>query len=152
MGIAENVLHGLGHGSELVRARVVDVAADGLVRVVADAPVGELACAVLVSGGESARYATGDVVLVLFRREAPADAIVLGRIGRADVTPAGEPAASASTHERRVVIEADEELLLRVGDASIQISRDGKVVIRGEHVLTRAKGTNRIKGGSVAIN
>ena len=51
-----------------------------------------------------------------------------------------------------VVIEADEELLLRVGESSIKISRDGKVVIRGEHVLTRAKGTNRIKGGSVAIN
>ena len=29
---------------------------------------------------------------------------------------------------------------------------NGKVVIRGAYVETRARGTNRIKGGSVQIN
>jgi hypothetical protein len=55
-------------------------------------------------------------------------------------------------HHRRIVVEADEELTLQCGDASIQIRRDGKILIRGEHILSRAKGTQRIKGGSVAIN
>jgi hypothetical protein len=32
------------------------------------------------------------------------------------------------------------------------LRKDGKLMIRGKDVLTRAKRTNRIKGGSVGIN
>jgi hypothetical protein len=53
---------------------------------------------------------------------------------------------------RDIVVEAGDTLTLKCGEASIQITRDGKIVIRGEHILSRAKGTQRIKGGSVAIN
>ena len=53
---------------------------------------------------------------------------------------------------RRVVVEAEDEIVLRCGDASITLRRNGRVVVRGTYVETRSKGVNRIKGGSVQIN
>lgn len=53
---------------------------------------------------------------------------------------------------RRVVLSGEEEVELRCGEASISLKKNGKLVIRGAYVETRAKGTNRIKGGSVQIN
>ncbi len=53
---------------------------------------------------------------------------------------------------RRIHLEASDEIVLRCGNASITLRRNGRVVIRGAYVETRAKGTNRIKGGSVQIN
>ena len=51
-----------------------------------------------------------------------------------------------------VLIEAMESLKLVCGESSIELHKDGKLLIRGNDVVTRAKRTNRIKGGSVAIN
>jgi hypothetical protein len=53
---------------------------------------------------------------------------------------------------RRVEIEGRDEIVLRCGEASITLRRNGRVLIRGVQVETRASGVNRIKGGSVAIN
>lgn len=53
---------------------------------------------------------------------------------------------------RRVEIEAADEIVLRCGQASIVLRRNGRVVIRGTYVETRSRGVNRIKGGSVEIN
>jgi hypothetical protein len=53
---------------------------------------------------------------------------------------------------KRVVLTGEEEIELRCGEASISLKKNGKLVIRGAYVETRAKGTNRIKGGSVQIN
>jgi len=52
----------------------------------------------------------------------------------------------------RFVVVADREIELRCGEASITLTRAGKVLIKGEYVLTRAKGINRIKGAAVSIN
>ena len=52
----------------------------------------------------------------------------------------------------RVVLEAQREIVLRCGDASLTLRRDGKVLIRGAYVETHSKGVNRIKGGAVKIN
>src|SRR5690349_4187419 len=53
---------------------------------------------------------------------------------------------------RRIVLTGEEEIELRCGEASISLRKNGKLVIRGAYVETRAKGMNRIKGGSVQIN
>lgn len=53
---------------------------------------------------------------------------------------------------KRVVLTGEEEIELRCGEASISLKKNGKLVIRGAYVETRAKGTNRIKGGLVQIN
>lgn len=53
---------------------------------------------------------------------------------------------------RRIELEAADEIVLRCGQASIVLRRNGRVVIRGTYVETRSRGVNRIKGGSVQIN
>ena len=53
---------------------------------------------------------------------------------------------------KRIEVNGQEEIVLRCGEASITLRRNGRVIIRGVYVETRAKGTNRIKGGSVLIN
>lgn len=73
--------------------------------------------------------------------------------GRASPPPPAPAAAvEARLDGRRVVLEAAEEVVLKCGDASITLRRDGKVIVRGAYVETHARGVNRIKGGSVKIN
>lgn len=49
-------------------------------------------------------------------------------------------------------IKAKEELLLQCGDASILLRKDGKVVIKGVDIISRARKNNKIKGGSIRLN
>lgn len=65
--------------------------------------------------------------------------------------PAPVP-TEAHVDGQRVVIEGNDEVVLRCGQASITLRRNGKVVIRGVYVETHASGVNRIKGGSVQVN
>ncbi len=51
-----------------------------------------------------------------------------------------------------VTLAARTQLVLECGEASITLTRAGKVLIRGNYVLTRSTGVNSIKGGSVQIN
>ncbi len=53
---------------------------------------------------------------------------------------------------KRIELEAADEIVLRCGQASIVLRRNGRIVIRGTYVETRSRGVNRIKGGSVQIN
>jgi hypothetical protein len=53
---------------------------------------------------------------------------------------------------RRIVFEAEEEIVLRCGNASITLSKTGKVYIKGSYLVSRSSGTNSIKGSSVRIN
>lgn len=65
---------------------------------------------------------------------------------------AKENQQEAQIDGRRVVLEGHEQIVLRCGAASIELRRDGKLIIRGAHVITHAEGVNRIRGGSVQIN
>jgi len=51
-----------------------------------------------------------------------------------------------------VTIEAERELVLRCGKASLRLRRDGFVEVRGVDVVSRATRANWIRGGSVALN
>jgi hypothetical protein len=73
------------------------------------------------------------------------------------VTPLGREAAAGSDLEarvdgKRVELDARDEIVLRCGEASITLRRNGRISIRGVDVETRAAGMNRIRGGAVDIN
>lgn len=53
---------------------------------------------------------------------------------------------------KRIIFNAKEEIVLRCGKGSITLKKDGKVVIRGTNLISRASVTNKIKGGAVQIN
>jgi len=52
----------------------------------------------------------------------------------------------------RLVVSAEKEIVLRCGEASITLTRAGKVLLRGTYLVSRSSGMNRIKGGAVQIN
>ena len=59
---------------------------------------------------------------------------------------------AATVDGNRVHLEGKDEVVLRCGKASITMRRNGRIVIRGVQVESRATGRNRIKGGAVLIN
>lgn len=121
------------------RGRLGALLPGGQLRVIG-ADGGDCVCDWLDTGHDlSPSLAIGDPLLFI-----PADAngpgVVLGRIGSYQAQP---------THR---VIQADESLTLRCGESSIDLRADGKVMIKGDDVLVRARGTQRIRAGSVSIN
>lgn len=66
------------------------------------------------------------------------------------------PVVAQPTHVdvdgRRITVVAQDELVLRCGEASITLTAAGKVLIRGNYVVSRSQGANHIKGASVEIN
>lgn len=97
--------------------------------------------------------AAGREVLLAFdgdRADAP---IILGWLE--PTTPASTPGGAsvdATVDGKRVVIQGSDEIVLQCGLASITLRRNGRVVIRGVEVESRARGTNKVRGGSVLIN
>jgi len=95
-------------------------------------------------------FASGDpgrpVVVALLRSRTPLTDAVL---------EAALPSASqrvARVDGKRVEIEGRDEVVLRCGRASLTLSRDGKVLLRGVKVVTHADGVHRIRGAKVEIN
>jgi hypothetical protein len=112
-------------------------------------------CAVLDAALEASPVAANDLVLVQPVLGVDFDAVVVGRIadGRPAATRRADeaPVTEALTPDH-VVLQAKQSLTLRAGEASITMRDDGKILIKGHDVVSHAKRTNRIKGGSVAIN
>jgi hypothetical protein len=94
--------------------------------------------------------------LLAFENESAQLPIVVGLIAPPAVAKLEAEVATtkidALVDGKRVSLDARDEIVLRCGQASITLRRNGRVVIRGTYVETRAQGTNRIKGGDVRIN
>ncbi|NUO48022.1 MAG: type VI secretion system tip protein VgrG [Polyangiaceae bacterium] len=52
----------------------------------------------------------------------------------------------------RVTVDAKRELVLRCGNASITLTRSGKIIVRGTHLVSKSSGANRVLGSIVRIN
>lgn len=100
-------------------------------------------------------FENGDPRLPIIVGLVPPDpgAVLLGTLLHAPTAPlAPVKPTEARIDGKRVVLEGDQEVVLRCGDASITLRRDGKLVLRGAYIETTATGLNRIRGGSVKIN
>jgi len=71
---------------------------------------------------------------------------------RADSPEDQAKPVSVELDGERLTLSAQEQIVLRCGKASITLTKEGKVLIRGAYLLNRSSGVNRIKGGSVQIN
>ena len=99
----------------------------------------------------------GRAVALLFADGDPMRPVLIGLVQQ----PAEQRAPSLGTPNgdrdvtldgKRILFEAEREIVLKCGKASITLTRAGKVLLRGTYVLNRSSGVNRIKGGSVQIN
>jgi len=52
----------------------------------------------------------------------------------------------------KLELSAPEEITLRCGKASITLNKNGKILIKGEHMLNRVSGSYKIKSGSIQLN
>ena len=101
------------------------------------------------------RSMIGAGVVLLCEQGDPRRPIIVGVLQ--DQAPASEHAdkrelVSIQADEDRFVVSAEREIVLRCGDASITLTRAGKVIIKGNYILSRSTGYNKIKGAAVDIN
>jgi len=97
----------------------------------------------------------GAAVVVAFEKGEVRHPVIVGRVQPPHAEgPQAAVAAQmdASVDGERVVLQARERIELRCGDASIVLTRAGKVLINGNYVLSRSRGANRVKGAYVGIN
>ena len=94
----------------------------------------------------------GFEVALLFENGDPLLPMVIGRIQNPGHKSMASPRITADVDDERVILEANREIVLKCGKASITLTRSGKIILRGNYLLSRSSGVNRIKGGSVQIN
>lgn len=91
----------------------------------------------------------GAEVALLFEQGDARRPLVVGRI----VDPGRRGAAPVIRRDGEVVrVEAAERLELRCGKASVVMTADGRITVRGTNLVSHASGSNRIRGGSVHLN
>jgi len=62
--------------------------------------------------------------------------------GRLEVTVDGE----------KLTLEAEHDIELKCGRASITLRYDGRIELKGTHILSASRGPNRVKGATIALN
>ena len=90
----------------------------------------------------------GKDLAVSFEQADPGRPIIFGKLWQ----PEAPPTVQAGVDNERLVLSAKQEIVLQCGEASITLTKAGKVLLRGNYLLSRSSGVNRIKGGSVQIN
>jgi hypothetical protein len=109
---------------------------------------------------ETAESLVGSDVVLAFQNSDPSRPIIVGLVHDAvrpePIVPEVKLDVGGSrdvlVDGRRLVIDAHEEILLRCGKSTVLLRRDGKVLIRGAHLVSRSSGPNKIKGGSISLN
>ena len=152
-------------GSAVTQASVLAVLDDGRVEIeLADDAMPHLICEMLqTQDGPPLALKRHDRVLIWRSSTTPSHAIILGRLGsseprkarkasppRAIPEPENVPREVGTPDE--LVLEAKHSMTLRVGEGSITIREDGKILIKGKDLVSHAQRMNRIKGGAVSIN
>jgi hypothetical protein len=96
----------------------------------------------------------GKEVVLAFEGGDRTKPIVVGALRGDREWPGTRPTANVeivADHER-IIVSAAEQLVLRCGDASITLTKAGKVLIKGAYVSSDSAGVLRLRGGSIQLN
>lgn len=96
----------------------------------------------------------GKEIALLFEGGDPLRPLIIGKIHQPFKTNSAqskEPVIAELDGEH-ITLSAKESITLKCGNASITLTKAGKILLRGAYLLSRSSGVNRIKGGSVQIN
>lgn len=104
-----------------------------------------------VDGAALARgVAAGAEVLVTCTRDGTL--VITALLAAVEGTLEESASSTVEVNGRVISLTADKELVLRCGEVTLRLTSDGRLFLRGEEVELRARGTNRIRGGTVEIN
>jgi hypothetical protein len=126
-----------------------------------------VSCYCLRTGqGPFPKFALNDLVAITVQEKGQ-EGYILGLI-EPYLTCTGEEASESSSHNEYlhfekhsktvtingnfIRLQAAEETTIVCGKSTICLNRDGRVTIRGEKLISRSSGSNKIKGASVMIN
>jgi hypothetical protein len=131
----------------VIRGVVVGLIEDGGPMVDFPAnPAGEPILAIsLVAVREKDR---GREAVLMFEDGDPRRPIIMGLVQGASKSRTNSLEVDGETLE----LTAERQVILRCGEASITLTRSGKVLIRGKYVLSRSSGVNMVKGGVIHLN
>jgi hypothetical protein len=96
----------------------------------------------------------GKSVVLLFEADDPSRPVIVGCLRE----PAPQPFAvrpvdvEVDADGERLIVSAKERIVLRCGNASLTLTKEGKVIVQGTYLSHRSSGVLRLKGGSVEIN
>lgn len=143
------------------RGRLHEILDDGSLVVRSEEDPSELIhCDFLITGSNThPELAPGSVVLFTPPETESRRGCVLGVIGKytssresEQTNNADQESESLTIHRDNIEIVADSKLVLRCGEGTLTVSKDGTIIIRGTRMLSRSKGINKIKGAAVQIN
>ncbi|MBB4011655.1 DUF6484 domain-containing protein [Niveibacterium umoris] len=107
-----------------------------------------------LSAGDLSPAGEPTPVLLAFDRGDPKLPIIMGVLR--DAVLCSKPHRNASPNDLTVgdhlQFSARQDITLRCGEATITLQADGRIVIKGSRLISRASESNRIRGASVAIN
>jgi hypothetical protein len=101
------------------------------------------------------QLATKDVgrrVGLLFEQGDASRPMVMGCVMGLHADAPSPRLADATIDGQKVTICASKQLVLQCGSASITLSSDGAIEVRGVNLVSRALGRNRIFGGAIDLN
>jgi Domain of unknown function (DUF6484) len=96
----------------------------------------------------SALERTAESVLLVFENGDRKLPIIVGVIRDRAV----ELSAAHTDPGDEFVLEARKNILLVCGKSSIRLQKDGRIILKGVKILSRASESNKIRGASVEIN
>jgi hypothetical protein len=96
---------------------------------------------ILLGAAPTPLIEVGDTVLYL--EAADGEAYVLGVVRKYSLEP---PTPG------RLQMAAAESIELRCGKGLIKMTRDGRVVVKGSEIVSRASGVHKIKGAAIKLN
>lgn len=101
-------------------------------------------------GAGAPTLAPGTEVVVLVEPDRPDPPVIVSTIA-ARIQPALEPVVEPPI-DKQVEVVAQDSLVLRCGEASIELRADGTIELYGTRIDSHAEGIQRIKGAQVRIN
>ena len=133
--------------------RLVGVQEDGVPLVDYPSAPGRPMAAVLATAAPDTLLGAlvGRHVVLVFEAGDPARPLIVGFVEEPKAERIGTP-RYVKVDGRHLVLEAEHELELRCGSASILLRSDGRIEIKGENLLSHARGLQRIRGAAVRIN
>jgi hypothetical protein len=143
----------IAHEGRIQRALVTGFSHEGTVLVQLPNRAVTISCLVLQAAASSPSLLEGDEVLVWLDIGSDNESgILMGRVGLYGDSASVSSPEEFSRRPRTLVLEAQEEIVLRNGRARIRLGADGDVEILGESFSSRCRRAVRLLAPMIKLN